>query len=396
MAKITLYTRIQPGEPNAGKLVRSTTAAHPIPEQGVGWDGSRRVKTSGYWLRYRGEFTALGHDWSQALKEFYSCHEKAAKKEPLNLGVPARILHAPESTNQTPFTAEADRYLQARKSGLRPLRPSTLASIEHEMRWFVRWANANGLSSVKEMTMERALHYLRTDRVSLSLSSRNKAARIIGSFYRFIVGTNLFNSWDFEQAPAKEPSAYAEDELSRLLSLRQGRRAFWLCLAYTGLRRNEFANLEWCDLDLSRGILFVRSHPRRKQWVKDREARQIPLHPTLLRYLQYRQNRVPHGPHDLVFFSAGAKPKMLAFYLQEDARRAGIENARLHRFRATFASYCILRANIDPTIVMSWLGHSNYSTTVRYYLSQQSASSTRLKESLRRAFSAPEMVRIQV
>ena len=78
---------------------------------------------------------------------------------------------------------------------------------------------------------------------------------------------------------------------------------------------------------------------------------------------------------DLVFPTSGCNPKLnFLDALKAIAERAEIrkEHFRLHKFRATFATWH-LWAGIDLRTVQHWLGHSDLESTMRYLKPSRSA-----------------------
>src|SRR4029079_6410475 len=70
----------------------------------------------------------------------------------------------------------------------------------------------------------------------------------------------------------------------------------------------------------------------------------------------------------LVFPTGGCRPKLdFLDTLKAVAERAQLDkqNFRLHKFRATFATWS-LWAGVDLRTVQQWLGHSDMESTMRY------------------------------
>ncbi len=84
-----------------------------------------------------------------------------------------------------------------------------------------------------------------------------------------------------------------EEEVSKLLEackeFDRGYLSDVVTLAiYTGMRRGEILNLEWKDIDFERDLICVRDP-------KNRQARYVPMTPTVRKTLLQRREKAPEG-----------------------------------------------------------------------------------------------------
>jgi len=156
-------------------------------------------------------------------------------------------------------------------------------------------------------------------------------------------------------------------------------------LLETGLREQEAIYLCWENIDLEGGMLQVRSKPEYGFKIKDKEERDIPIPPDLLKRL--RAYRKTHPNDRLVTGTRTDKPNMkLLRTLKRLVNTAGLNCQRcegckerkecerwwLHKFRATYITG-LLQGGADPNhkgmdlrTVMKLSGHSDLASVMRY------------------------------
>lgn len=144
-----------------------------------------------------------------------------------------------------------------------------------------------------------------------------------------------------------------------------------LCVLYgTGLRRGELERLKLFDLGSDEGYLILDGH-------KSKRERKIPLPPDVLNgikgYLPFRQNALIKNKNNTeerrLFIDANGRPvkgENITKRIKNLAKRAGVKIKGLHEFRHTCASD-LLGSGVRIDQVRDILGHSNISTTMRYY-----------------------------
>ena len=156
-----------------------------------------------------------------------------------------------------------------------------------------------------------------------------------------------------------------ENEIQTILDVADDvtRRAI-LILLYTGWRRSEFAYLEWKDIDFQNGLINVQSKPEFGFSPKSYKPRYIPMCSQLRKLLM----DMPQAGR-FVFDSGHNQPLCQPYsYCGEVAklyRKAGIEGAKMHTFRNTFASQLIMK-RVDLRMVQAFLKHSTIQVTEKY------------------------------
>jgi len=157
-----------------------------------------------------------------------------------------------------------------------------------------------------------------------------------------------------------KPEAYTQAEITAILSAASERdRLLYTTLLMGGLRMQEAMTLEYSNL-LDGGIEIV-AHG---EWTpKDSEERIVRVPRQLIENLR-RLERIGDSP--LVFPTAkGQVNYHMLRTLKRTAKRAGVTDAWLHKFRANFAT-TLLRAGVSLQDVMNQHGHANLKSTMRY------------------------------
>lgn len=125
---------------------------------------------------------------------------------------------------------------------------------------------------------------------------------------------------------------------------------------YTGMRRGEIYNLQWEDIDLQRGIIYVLD-------TKNSEAREVRMADIVRRALVSIKR---HPESSYVFCKKdGTKYGSLKKSFLKALDKSGIMNFRFHDLRHTFASHLVMN-NIDLNTVRELLGHKSLRMTLRY------------------------------
>jgi integrase len=151
------------------------------------------------------------------------------------------------------------------------------------------------------------------------------------------------------------------DEEDRLMAASsRWLREFIVFALHTGMRQGEILNLQWQDVDFTRGTSVVMKS-------KNGMRRTIPLNTTVYELLAAKQaaNGASKGP---VFTTPRGNELKVRFLVREfcQARdRAGIPDFRFHDLRHTFATRLVQRG-IDLYKVQRLLGHRTNHMTQRY------------------------------
>ncbi|MFH1723132.1 MAG: site-specific integrase [Elusimicrobiota bacterium] len=173
-------------------------------------------------------------------------------------------------------------------------------------------------------------------------------ARMWGDFY----GENPALGVKADREPAHRLRYLSRDEMDRLLRAAHPRlRPVLLCALLTGMRRGEILGLDWENVDLERGLIYVLKS-------KSGKPREIPIAGKLRDVLA---ELIPRASGSVFGFPYITLRRLFARALRE----AGIHSFRFHDLRHTFASHFIMRTNDLPTL-QALLGHSTPAMTRRY------------------------------
>lgn len=223
---------------------------------------------------------------------------------------------------------------------------------------------------------------------------RGQQLRAVRSFYdwrsRMGLGPNCAGAAQGPRAAKRVARKYRRKELRAMVDTVSGStplarrdRTVLLFLLCSGARREECANLELRQLELTerRGIVrFV------GKGAKEREvSMEGPVLDELRAWLHAR-DQVPGAPkHQRVWcaLSRPAKGKPLGVYgiegiVKRAARRGGLDEWGVHRFRVTFATQ-LYDDGTDIERIRAVLGHENIETTRRYLDVSERRRSVRLR-----------------
>jgi len=122
------------------------------------------------------------------------------------------------------------------------------------------------------------------------------------------------------------------------------------------MRHGEILNLRWRDIDIKRGIIYIRN-------TKSKENREIPINEQVKTALIRTRK---HPASEFVFHHKdGTQIKNIKKGYWTALRKSGIKGANFHTTRHTFASHLVM-AGVDLNTVRELLGHKTLKMTLRY------------------------------
>ena len=123
-------------------------------------------------------------------------------------------------------------------------------------------------------------------------------------------------------------------------------------LAFTGCRISEAARIEWRDLSLTDGEIFVKGDP--EEATKNGEVRRVPIIPGARElFMRMRQQRPDELPNAKVFLVRESQKS-----IDRAAKKIGMTRITHHDLRHFFATICI-ESGVDIPTVSRWLGHKD-------------------------------------
>jgi integrase/recombinase XerD len=213
----------------------------------------------------------------------------------------------------------------------------------------------------QEQVRDYILH-LREKR-KLSKSSQNQAINAIKFYYEKVLAQDRkIYALDRPMRDRSLPIVMSEEEVWRILNVEQNpKHRLMLMMIYSaGLRRSELLNLRRGDIDVDRGIIFVKGG-------KGKKDRQTILAKSVLPLIE---NYLRATTTNYWFFE-GEKGKAysassLQSIFRRAVRKAGIEKeVHLHTLRHSFATH-LLEAGTSTRYIQELLGHDSPITTEIY------------------------------
>jgi integrase len=171
---------------------------------------------------------------------------------------------------------------------------------------------------------------------------------------------------------AERPGGKHSPRMAASIALRETYAVIIELMAYTGLRWGEASGLHRRRLNLNSRRLQVvdindvgtiRDRPKNRP-----SARTVPVVPSLVVTLERYLRQNPTGPNDLVFRKPCGTPldnHALNPVWHAARQRAGVQYARLHDLRHTYASW-LVQAAVPLVDIGRVMGHKSPVTTHRY------------------------------
>jgi len=177
-------------------------------------------------------------------------------------------------------------------------------------------------------------------------------------------------------------------------------KAFYMTLAFTGIRTGEALGLEWADIDFASRDLNIRRAIYRGKETTPKTSSSIRPRPTVdelyTALLNHKTMSVYKRPEDYVFASSSGRPMnpdSLREVLQSALKKLQIkfDQARadgMHLLRHTSGSL-IYRRTADVKLAQEWLGHSSSRITMDTYVQLMKGAQ---KETAEAVFARPRPV----
>jgi site-specific recombinase XerD len=256
---------------------------------------------------------------------------------------------------------------------------STIRSYIHTLKHFSRYFNRppDQLGPAHIRRYQAALFTkfkLQPNTVTLRLAA-----------LRFFYVKVLRKGWSVTETPYPKkvlhlPHVLSPEEVARLIDAAKlpFHRILLMTLYATGARRAEVAHLKIADIDSQRMVVHIRGG-------KGRKDRDVMLSAKLLDALREYWRGLRRKPSEWLFpggrWHTESEPvttKVLWMACQQAARRAGLEEKRIHphTLRHCFATH-LLEAGADLRTIQMLLGHRDLEeTTIYLHLSRRHLSAT--------------------
>ena len=139
---------------------------------------------------------------------------------------------------------------------------------------------------------------------------------------------------------------------------------------YTGVRIGELLALRWQDVDFEKGYLIINktlSDLGEETSPKSRASlRIIPLHDRILSLLTEKKQR---ATSDYIIETNQSRTGIRLYQgkFERLLKKLGIAHRGFHTLRHTFATR-LIESDVDVKTVSTLMGHSDYNTTLNYYV----------------------------
>jgi integrase len=249
----------------------------------------------------------------------------------------------------------------------------TIAQITpDDVAKLIRELEANGLSGKTIENYLLPLSGTMNFAVRRGLVAANPVSLLTSDERPLRIGHREKHIWSDEEIAAL---VWAAEQLAQQPEARFDYSPLIRIALYTGLRQGELLGLQWQDVDLDEGVLYVR-----RQWTRSNEygppktaagLRRIPLPKDLVQFLIELKLRSGHsGDESPVFASKEGTPlghrNVTRRGFEPAAARAGIESVTFHDMRHAFASRMISRG-IEPVTLAILMGHEDIRETLNTY-----------------------------
>ena len=263
----------------------------------------------------------------------------------------------------------------------------TVETHQWALRSFLQWARERDLSRPDQITkpiLESYQRWLYRYRQKSGQPLSNVTQRMrLGALQRFFAWLCRENrlaanpAADLElprKQPRSLPKALSGEELAAVFAVPDASdplgirdRTLLETLYATGLRRREITQLDLDDLDLPRGVLYVRKG-------KGGKDRVVPLGPKaskwLTRYLEETRPLLAHSLRERAVFLTGYgerfNPNSLGNWVRKCFEKAGLERSgSCHLLRHSCATH-MHENGADIRYIQQLLGHARLDTTQIY------------------------------
>ncbi|MGA7379693.1 MAG: site-specific integrase [Terriglobales bacterium] len=273
---------------------------------------------------------------------------------------------APAEANRRTLDAAVAEYLQdikAHKS------KKTHAAYSTALDYFQECCTKAFIDQVERRDLLAFKTYLEDKKKQSDRSVWNKFSAVMG-FLKSCGRTGKdmgVVKQDWPEYDEETPETYTAKELTKFFDLCTPEEVTWFrFFEYTGMREGEVQHCQWSWIDMDNRTITVQPNKRFDWRPKKNKTRQIPISNPLFQLLtELKKGR--DNACDLLFATSGCNIKMdFLDCLKKIAKRGKLNPDAwwLHKFRATFATNVVRKA--DVATVMSWLGHSDTASTLRY------------------------------
>jgi integrase/recombinase XerD len=330
-------------------LVDGKPERHPEGAYYLEWyEGSKRKRLS------------VGKDAQEAAARRLT---KEAERNAINHGVGVAASTSNNGHRRLLSTAISEWLAEIKLTKKR----KTLSAYSNGLEYFAESCDKQYVEDVERRDLLAFAAYLR-DEKELAPQTCHNRFRYVVSFLKWCNIRGLAQRNDWPQFVEAEPEIYEQEELDQLFKscADDEERLHYEFFLMTGMREQEVMYCYWSDVNLKHSTVKVSYKPDRGWTPKAYKEREIPIPEKLVVALKAWKPK-SNKNCSLVFPTSGCKPDThFLERLKACAKRASLDpdNFRLHKFRATFATWALSR--VDLRTVQLWLGHTDIESTMRY------------------------------
>jgi integrase len=250
-------------------------------------------------------------------------------------------------------------------------KPKTHAAYKIALEYFLESCNKNRLSEIERNDLIRFAAFLRDVKKQSPRSCSNKFENVM-SFLKAqkIRGIDLgITKHDWPKFTEDEPEIYERQDLDKFFAACDPDERLWFeFFLMTGMREQEVMHCTWEEINFNRCTITVRYKAEYGFSPKAYKGREIPIPDALLRKLKQMKKERNDESCPLLFPTGGCNPKLdFLDVCKAVAKKARLNpnDFRLHKFRATFATWALWHG-VDLRTVQSWMGHTDLESTMRY------------------------------
>lgn len=273
---------------------------------------------------------------------------------------------------------------------------TTVALYAMVARRYLAWCAENGVdytaATVEQMESWQRWNYLAK---RCGASVRGRQVSVVRQFYAWRqahgLGANCAARLRLPKDQRRMPKKYTGEQLRAILRAARGHHApemearnlaLLLLLVAAGLRREELCRIDVGDVEMGQRVGAVLVHG------KGSRERTVPIEGPVveaLRAWMLARSELPGLRDSALFVTFESIPTRMRVrgierVVAVAAKRAGLSNWGVHRFRVTFATALYDQgAGIEEIRIL--LGHNSIETTRRYLAVSDKARRTRLKSS---------------
>jgi len=338
LAKITksVVDKLQPGS-----MVWDTNI--------VGFGCRRQLRHAHYLLRYRmngkQRFISIGRAGSPWTPETARTEARRLLGLVASKVDPATERVTPSET----FGAELDRYIERKRS---VLRPRSLVEIERYLRVQCKSLHSMGLTDINRRTIAQVLADIEQHSGPVA---RNRARTSLSAFFSYAIREGLIDGANPVSSTGKahegngRERVLTETELAQVLAALDADPFSEIIrlLVLTGQRRSEIGGLRWSEIDFERSLIVLPADR-----VKNGREHSLPLSSQVRAVLerQPRNNEYVWGCE----WTSWTEPKA-----KLDKRLNGVASWTLHDLRRSAATMMADRLDVLPHIVEAILNHQS-------------------------------------